>query len=296
MRDYETALKLWQPLADQGNPRAQYWIGDMYEHGHGVDKDNAEAMKWYRKAADQGNAHAQESIGYMYGDGSGVKKDPEESIKWYLKAANQGFWHSWFFLSLDYYNGLFVKKDYEEAYFWELLARVTEPPKMIPLATHYPTMSGQHLSEEQQSAVATRVHDWCQIRADQGTAWAQYTLGRAYENEQPGNQPDAIEAMKWYRKAADHGHTQAQFHLGLMYAYGRGGPENVAEAYFWVLLAKKSGVDPDDYEGEYEMESIVREGGLLAKQLTSEQIIALNKRVAEWKPTPTPTPAKPETK
>ena len=33
--DYETALKEWQPLAEQGDAKAQLFIGYMYEVGQG---------------------------------------------------------------------------------------------------------------------------------------------------------------------------------------------------------------------------------------------------------------------
>ena len=32
-RDYATALRLWRPLADQGNAEAQYALGFMYDRG-----------------------------------------------------------------------------------------------------------------------------------------------------------------------------------------------------------------------------------------------------------------------
>ena len=52
--DYETALKKFLPLAEQGNASAQYNLGVMYANGRGVPQDYAEAMKWYRLAAEQG--------------------------------------------------------------------------------------------------------------------------------------------------------------------------------------------------------------------------------------------------
>ena len=44
--DYATALRLWRPLADQGNAEAQYALGFMYARGQGVPQNNAEAAKW----------------------------------------------------------------------------------------------------------------------------------------------------------------------------------------------------------------------------------------------------------
>src|SRR5215204_6567940 len=44
-RDYATALRLWRPLADQGNAEAQYALGFMYDGGQGVPKNYAGAAK-----------------------------------------------------------------------------------------------------------------------------------------------------------------------------------------------------------------------------------------------------------
>jgi TPR repeat protein len=51
--DYATAIRLWQPLADQGNADAQTQLGFMYWKGQGVSPDNSVAVSWYRKAADE---------------------------------------------------------------------------------------------------------------------------------------------------------------------------------------------------------------------------------------------------
>ena|SRR5215469_10919155 len=51
--DYATALRILRPLADQGNPDAQVFIGMSYEFGDGIAKDTKEAINWYRKAAER---------------------------------------------------------------------------------------------------------------------------------------------------------------------------------------------------------------------------------------------------
>ncbi|KAL1003447.1 sel1 repeat family protein, partial [Haemophilus influenzae] len=73
--DYQTAFKLWLPLAEQGEADAQFSLGVMYAVGRGVKQDDFEAVKWYRKAAEQGDADAQVSLGVMYAVGRGVKQD-----------------------------------------------------------------------------------------------------------------------------------------------------------------------------------------------------------------------------
>ena len=76
--------------AEQGAAQAQNRLGDLYEHGRRVGKDDVEAVGWYRKAAEQGNAWAQTRLGLMYEKGRGVGKDNREAVGWYRKAAEQG--------------------------------------------------------------------------------------------------------------------------------------------------------------------------------------------------------------
>jgi TPR repeat protein len=89
-KDYPTALRLLQPLADQGNPKAQVLVGRMYFLGWGVPKDEAEAVKWIHESADQGNPDGQKYLAFMYFSGNGMTKDITEAIKWFRKAADQG--------------------------------------------------------------------------------------------------------------------------------------------------------------------------------------------------------------
>lgn len=50
--DYETALKHYQALAEQGDPQASIVLGTMYEQGKGTEADKATAHAWYKKAAE----------------------------------------------------------------------------------------------------------------------------------------------------------------------------------------------------------------------------------------------------
>jgi len=52
---------------------------------------------------------------------------------------------------------------------------------------------------------------------------------------------DSAEAVKWYRKAAEHGSAVAQSNLGLMYANGIGVIKNPAQAHAWFNVAGSNG-------------------------------------------------------
>jgi len=88
--NYKMALKLWIPLAKNGNRSAQLNIGNMYFNGQGVMKNYKEASKWYVLSAEQGEITAQRNLGVMYYLGNGVNQDKLQSYKWLHKAAKQG--------------------------------------------------------------------------------------------------------------------------------------------------------------------------------------------------------------
>ena len=116
--DYQTAFKLWLPLAEQGDASAQFNLGMMYDNGQGVKQDDVEAVKWYRQAAEQGFADAQLNLGVMYDEGQGVKQDDVEAVKWYRQAAEQGYAKAQYNLGVKYYQGEGVRQDKGQAKEW----------------------------------------------------------------------------------------------------------------------------------------------------------------------------------
>ncbi len=120
--DYVTALQIFRQLADQGNARAQFSLGVMYNKGQGMTQDYAEAMRWYRKAADQDYVLALYNLGLMYSKGQGVPQDYAEAARWYRKAAEQGYSAGQTRLGDMYVLGQGVAQDYVQAHMWFNLA------------------------------------------------------------------------------------------------------------------------------------------------------------------------------
>jgi uncharacterized protein len=50
-----------------------------------------------------------------------------------------------------------------------------------------------------------------------------------------------VEAVRWYRKAAEQGEASAQNNLGIMYDRGSGIPQDYITAHMWHNLAAASG-------------------------------------------------------
>jgi len=84
--NYKTALKVWMPAAEQGDPEAQVNVGEIFEKGLGGAPNYEAALIWYTKAAEQGNKRGQFNLGTMFEQGLGVEKNQVVALNWYRKA------------------------------------------------------------------------------------------------------------------------------------------------------------------------------------------------------------------
>jgi uncharacterized protein len=74
-------------------------------------------------------------------------------------------------------------------------------------------------------------------KAEQGNAEAQYVLGTAFTFGNLGVAKNQVEAVKWYRKAAEQNHADAQYNLSVSYSKGAGVAKNKIEAVKWCRKA-----------------------------------------------------------
>jgi TPR repeat protein len=207
--EFTKALDLWRPLAEQGNPKAQTYVGEIYsEGGFGVPKDEAQALAWYRKAADQGLAEAQNHLGNMYSNGRAVAKDETQAVAWYRKAADQGDADAQYNLGYMYANGRGVAKDETQAIAWyRKAADQGDADAQYNLGLNY--TNGKGVAKDEAQAVS-----WYRKAADQGYANAELNLGTMYGKGQ-GVQQSYAQAALWFARAAQKGDDTAVRNLEL---------------------------------------------------------------------------------
>ena len=82
---------------------------------------------------------------------------------------------------------------------------------------------------------------WYWLAAEQGHVGGQLRLGFKYALGEGVWRKDDREAVKWWRKAAEQGDRSAQYLLGRMYYTGRGVPQNEKRAVRWYRLAAEQG-------------------------------------------------------
>ncbi len=198
-RDYTTALRLLQPLAQKGDPFAQYTLGFMYAFGQGIRQNNDEALNWYRKAADSDYAAAQYQLGLAYANGKGVPKNDTVAATWYRKAANHNFMPAEFLLGVAYAYGKGLTQNDIDAASWYRKAAI------------------QGFAEAQ-------------------VALGELLMHGGKSGAVPLNQSEAVQ---WFRRAADQNDASAQAQLGIAYTTGDGVPADKVFAYTWLNLASR---------------------------------------------------------
>jgi len=81
-KDYATAFKHYQKLADEGDAEASMKLGIMYEGGIGTEKDSAAAHAYYRKAA-EGGADGSEGLLELVEETGMTEEDLQRSDEQY---------------------------------------------------------------------------------------------------------------------------------------------------------------------------------------------------------------------
>jgi len=126
--DYDTAFRIWRPLAEH-DPLAAINLGVMYAEGLGVQKDAVEALRWLGPAALVGEPNAQMHLGVLLAEGIGGRTpNYEVAAAWYRAAAEQGYPDAQVLLAFAYAIGEGVPEDYVAAHMWVNLAAAKLPP------------------------------------------------------------------------------------------------------------------------------------------------------------------------
>jgi len=119
--DFNAAVRLLEPLAEQGNVEAEYFMGTFYMYGYGVPMDPPQATGWYKRAyghwetqARAGNSQAMVEVAGMLTTGLGVTRDDKAAVTWLRKAGDMGNAEAWAELGGLYVEGAGVPKDVAE--------------------------------------------------------------------------------------------------------------------------------------------------------------------------------------
>lgn len=223
------------------SPEVWFQIGKLYEDGQGISKDFNEAMKCYLKAAEQNYIRAQVTLAEFYLKGVGVKQDYKKAMEWYHKAQTHSIFRNYLLNGAYYYNDEEVTCN--TAWVWD------NPGCFFDDIHDLVSSSNKKYSE---------LIEWYRAAEEKNDSSAQFKIGRlyyygfytyyiidygSYYTSNYGYDlfckviKDSQEALKWYLKAAEQNHAEAQFHVGILYATGRGTKRDPEMAERWFNKA-----------------------------------------------------------
>ena len=139
--------------------------------------------------------------------------------------------------------GGFLEKNDEGNYVQTNKSLTTGRMEVTPLAVRTMHRQMGELALEAIEGVAqdkVEAIKWFRKAAELGSVEAQYALGYLYQ-EGLGVVKDYTEAVKWFRKAAEQGNMKAQLGLGSCYKLGAGVEKNDEEAVKWYRSAADQG-------------------------------------------------------
>ncbi len=112
---FKLAAKHFQKAADQNISKAQLFIADCYQWGHGVSTDYLKAAKYFKLAADKGLSRAQYAIGRYYIEGDVIEKNIDKGLEYLQKAADQNVTDAQSHLGYLLYKGKKMEPDFIKA-------------------------------------------------------------------------------------------------------------------------------------------------------------------------------------
>ena len=171
-------------------------------------------------------------------------------------------------LGLKLLNGAGVAMNIERAAGWlERAASGGQPVAQETIGVLYQTGTG--VVADMPKAIR-----WYEAAARLGNVKAMANLGKVYAGGW-GEGTDFAEAARWFARAAGFGDVDAQFDLAVLYERGEGVPHSLSDAYKWYAIAAAQ-ADRD----------AAKQAGIVARQLSPDELQAAKKAAADFKPSP----------
>ncbi len=241
--DPHEALKWFERALEAGHPKAQEMVAEA-QHCIALDfhksGDCRESLRWSQEASKNGHAVATYNVGIIYLEGEGVPADPVEALKWFERAVELGFSKAEKMvgkvqnsIALDFYKS----GDYGESLKWS-----KEAFKHGHAVATY-NVGVQYLEGEGVPLNPVEALKWFERAVELGYPKAQKMVAGVQHNiaidfDKAGN---LRESFKWAKKAAENGHANAIYNVGIFYLKGQGVKEDIYEAERWLSLAKEKG-------------------------------------------------------
>lgn len=265
--EYETAYHMFKKLAEEGVPRAMYFMGEYLRQGYGyyfgLDYDKEEGFRWYQKGAELGDPLCILNTAYMY-EGEEREKiqqsiigkiremaqagdifaqneladivEGEEKFELLKESAEHGLARSMRKLGLMYFWGWgdCVEENSAEAFKWFMRASELGLTDAIgDVGNLY--KDGNGITQDINKAI-----EYYKKSIARGCGWAAKNMAEIYEYGNNVEKNDQ-KAFEWYKKAAELGNVDAMNSVALCYHNGNGTKVNKEKTFEWCKKAAEAG-------------------------------------------------------
>jgi len=247
-KNYKVALESFKASIAIGEDtgKSQFFIGQMYYYGNGIEKNYTKAREYYQKSAEANIDGAYYMLGNIYYSGIGVEVDYLKAKEWFLKAAKQNIAGAQYFLGVIHRYGKGVEKNNTEAHQWFSTAAVLGSnwgKYELARSYHY----GWGVDKDIEKAIK-----WYSQSADDGFLQSQKELAKMYRNGW-GVEMDIPKSVIYFKQAAAQGDSDSLLSLARIYFKGnRGVPQNVEEG----LRLYNEAINKDHLGAENELANI----------------------------------------
>ncbi|MDR3441729.1 MAG: SEL1-like repeat protein [Legionella sp.] len=231
-----------------GDAQAQFEIGQMFQYGIGVTKNNESAIVFYQNAVEQQHLGAEYNLGILYLENAKDKNEYQLALNDLTDAAFKGNKKSQYVLARLLEHGVtgadgivYIESNHEQAVSMLYLAAANSYGLAeYELANRLALQVDSGLSIDAQKHKIATIRQLYQGAAERGVSNALLPL--AYYNAMDSDPKKQAEAFAVAKEQAAAGDNKAALLLGLLYDRGIGGSADRAQAIQWYQQAGQNAV------------------------------------------------------
>lgn len=197
-------IKQLEKLADLGNERAMYILGEIYHHSVGVEEDDKKAFGYFSKAAEKEYPPAMNMLAEYYWEGKVIPKDEKRYFELLKAAAEKEYPLAMNMLGLAYEAGYGTEKNGKKALeCFEKAAAKGCMKSMYHISRIFRYgAEGIDADKEKADRKASKNFSFFLSRAEEGNMDAQSWVAASYFTGD-GVPKDMNENMKWIRSSRE---------------------------------------------------------------------------------------------
>lgn len=188
--EHEKAFSLFEQLAEAGNGRAMYFLGEYYANGYYVAKNKFAAYQWRERGAEAGDVLARLNTAYWFPEGSEEREEIIEKSLTLLRL-------------LAIMNDVFAEYELADV-LYHVEGERDEAQRLFEIAAekgHWGAMNqlGNMLHRQGRYEKA---NEWYKKAGEAGFDWGWYNLGDSYQKGE-GVAKDVEKALACYERASN---------------------------------------------------------------------------------------------